>query len=153
MADRPNPFQKEVDTCERLIAYCELLKKKLGLVQTEETIQEERKQIINEMAKEDVQKKLKDGKIEQVMNKREREEAAMIKIGGGGKKGGKKPKIKAGAAEEQEDDAFRSIDISLLNLFGFLKVSPPMEKAQLDPKITELEGRLKYFTEEGEKRL
>lgn len=32
LADRPNPFTKEIDTCERLAAYCELLKKKLGLV-------------------------------------------------------------------------------------------------------------------------
>lgn len=46
------------------MGYCELLKKKLGLTQTDESIKEERKQIINEMAKEDVQKKLKDGKIE-----------------------------------------------------------------------------------------
>lgn len=43
LADRPNPFLKEIDTCERLIAYCELLKKKLGLVQTDESIKEERK--------------------------------------------------------------------------------------------------------------
>ena len=78
LADRPNPFQKELDTCERLIGYCELLKKKLGLTQTEESIKQEQKQIINEMAKEDVQKKLKDGKIEQVKSKREREEESLI---------------------------------------------------------------------------
>jgi hypothetical protein len=48
LADRPNPFQKEIDTCERLIAYCELLKKRLGLQgQTDEVIKEEQKQIIN----------------------------------------------------------------------------------------------------------
>lgn len=32
LADRPNPFQKEIDTCERLLSYCQLIKKKLGLV-------------------------------------------------------------------------------------------------------------------------
>ncbi len=48
---------------------------------------------------------------------------------------------------------FSSIDISLLNLFGFLKVSPPLDKTQLDSKITELESKHKYFAEEGEKRL
>jgi chromosome segregation ATPase len=42
LADRPNPFLKELETCERLIAYCELLKKKVGLGgQTEESIKEE----------------------------------------------------------------------------------------------------------------
>lgn len=41
------------------------MKKKTGLgPQTEETIKEEQKQIFNLLAKEDVQKKLKDGKIE-----------------------------------------------------------------------------------------
>jgi multidrug efflux pump subunit AcrA (membrane-fusion protein) len=48
LADRPNPYQKELDTCERLIQYCELLKKKVGLgPQTDETIKEEAKQIMN----------------------------------------------------------------------------------------------------------
>lgn len=149
LADRPNPYLKEIETCERLIAYIDHLKKKLGLVQTEESIQEERKQIINSMAKEDVQKKLQDGKIEQVLSKKEREEQATIRVGGG-KKGGKKPKVRA--AEEQED-VFQTIDISLLQLFGFLKVSPPTDKGQLDGKIEELKNKLKHFETEGDKRL
>lgn len=143
LLDRPNPFQKEIDTCERLIAYCELLKKKTGLgPQTDETIKEEQKQIINEMAKEDVKKKINDGKIEVVKSKKEREQEALIQVGGK-KKGGKKPKVRA---VEEDEDVFSNIDISLLNLFGFLKISPPMEKDQLDPKITELSGKLTYFT-------
>lgn len=83
------------------------------------------------------------------MNKREREEAAMIKIGGG-KKGGKKPKIRA--AEEQED-YFQNLDINLLKEFGFLKVSPPTEKAHLEPKLAELNAKLAEFTKLGEQRL
>lgn len=152
LADRPNPFQKELDTCERLIAYCQLLKKKVGLgPQTEEVVKEEQKQIINDLAKEEVQKKVKDGKIEIVKTKKEREEEALIQIGGR-KKGGKKPKVKQ-IAEDNYDDVFSNIDISLLNLFGFLKVSPPLDKTQLDSKITELESKQKYFAEEGDKRL
>lgn len=42
MADRPNPYQKEIDTCERLISYVELIKRRVGLIgQTEEVIKEE----------------------------------------------------------------------------------------------------------------
>jgi uncharacterized coiled-coil DUF342 family protein len=108
--NRPNPYKKEIDTCESLILYCDHLKKKFGLVQTDESIKEETKQIINSLAKEDVRKKIEDRKIEQVMSKKEREEAAMIKVGGGGKKGGKKPKQKGAAAEELEDP-FQTIDI------------------------------------------
>ena len=90
LADRPNPCQKELDTCERLIAYVMLLQKRLGQGgQTEETIKEERKQLINEQAKEGVKQKLNDGKIQQVMSKAEREKAAMITVGGR-KKGEKK---------------------------------------------------------------
>lgn len=125
LADRPNPFLKEIETCERLVAYCELLKKKLGLQgQTDEVIKEEQKQIINQLAKEDVQKKLKDGKIEVVMSKKEREEAAIIRVGG--KQKGKKEHKQA--KHREDEDVFSNIDISLLNLFGFLKVSPPLEQ-------------------------
>ena len=152
LADRPNPHQKEIETCERLIQYCELIKKKVGLgPQTEETIKQETKSIMNQLAKEDVQRKLEDKKIEQVMSKREREEAAMIKVGGGGKKG--KGGNRKQKQEDETEDVFSSIDISILNLFGFLKVSPPLQKEALDPKIKELTEKLEFFIQEGEKKL
>ncbi len=83
------------------------------------------------------------------MNKREREEAATVRVGGK-PKGGPKPKK---AKVYEQEDLFSNIDISLLNLFGFLKVSPPMEKEHLEPKITELQGKLEFFNIEGNKRL
>ena len=43
LLDRPNPFLKEIETCDRLISSCQLLKKTAGLVQTDETIKEEQK--------------------------------------------------------------------------------------------------------------
>lgn len=152
LADRPNPHQKEIDTCERLIQYCELIKKKVGLgPQTDETIKEETKQIMNQLAKEDVQKKLTEKKIEVVLSKKEREEAAMIRVGGGKKgKGGNRRQNKH---DDEEEDVFSSIDISILNLFGFLKVSPPLDKAALDPKIKELNDKLNFFIADGEKKL
>jgi len=120
------------------------------LVQTEEVIKEEQKQIINSLAKEDVLKKVKDGKIEQVMSKREREEAAVIRVGGKGKgKGGQRKK----EDKNEELDVFSNIDISILNLFGFLKVSPPLDKTALDHKIQELQDKLNYYNAAGEKLL
>ena len=48
LADRPNPHQKEIDTCDRLIQYVQLIKKKVGLgPQTDETIKLEAKSIMN----------------------------------------------------------------------------------------------------------
>jgi chromosome segregation ATPase len=43
LADRPNPYLKEIETCDRLVQYCQLLRRKVGLVQTEEVIKEEQK--------------------------------------------------------------------------------------------------------------
>ena len=106
---------------------------------------------MNQLAKEDVQKKLEDRKIEQVMSKREREEAAMIRVGGGKKgKGGNRKQNKQ---EDEEEDVFTSIDISILNLFGFLKVSPPLDKNALEPKIKELTDKLNFYIEDGDKKL
>jgi hypothetical protein len=44
-------------------------------------------------------------------------------------------------------------DISLLKLFTLIKVSPPTDKSQLDPKIEEISAKLAFYTSEGEKRL
>jgi hypothetical protein len=98
-----------------------------------------------------VQKKLEDKKIEQVLSKREREEAALIRVGGGKKgKGGNRKQVKH---EEDEQEVFTNIDISILNLFGFIKVSPPLQKDALEPKIKELSDKLNFFIEEGETKL
>lgn len=46
-----------------------------------------------------------------------------------------------------------NIDISVINKFGFLKVSPPLSGEDLDVKIKEvLELKTKFF-DDGEKRL
>lgn len=57
---------------------------------------------------------------------------------GGKKKGGKGQK-KAKAQDVEE--AF-NIDINAINKFGFLKVSPPLDKDSLDTKIKELSEKL-----------
>jgi hypothetical protein len=45
MIDRPNPYNKEIDTCDHLIAYCNRLKIQHGLVhvQNDESLKEEKK--------------------------------------------------------------------------------------------------------------
>ncbi len=73
----------------------------------------------------------------------------MVQIGGK-KKGGKKPKKQA--KEEQAEEVF-NIDITFINLFGFLKVSPPLNKESLDAKITELKTKMDTYIKEGEEKL
>lgn len=34
--DRPNPYQKEIETCERLVGYCNAMKVKFGLADAPE---------------------------------------------------------------------------------------------------------------------
>ena len=89
---------------------------------------------MSQLAKEDITKKLKEGKLESVKTKKEREEEALVKVGGK-KKGGKVKKVKDNAYRVEE--AF-NIDITVINKFGFLKVSPPLDKENLDAKIKEL---------------
>ena len=70
--------------------FCQKQKIIAGLAPPETTIEEETKDIINKLAKEDVSKKVEDGKLERALSKREREEQNVISFGG--KKGGKKNK-------------------------------------------------------------
>ena len=101
-------------------------------------------------------KKVRDGKIQQVMSKKEREEAAVIKVGARTKK--QQPAQTEAAPvkkhqEVEELDVFTNVDISILKLFTLIKVSPPTEKSQLDPKIEEITAKLAFYTSEGQKRL
>lgn len=73
----------------------------------------------------------------------------MIVVGGGRKKGGKKPKVKE---PEGVKDEFE-IDITLINKFGFLKISPPLNKESLDGKINQLTELKAKYEKEGEERL
>jgi hypothetical protein len=93
MSDRPNPYIKEIETCDHLIAYCNRLKVQHGLVlvQNTESLKEEKKNILTQLNKEDVGKKVQDGKLEKAMTKAEKEAASMVVVGGR-KKGGKKQK-------------------------------------------------------------
>lgn len=68
----------------------------------------------------------------------------------GGKKKGKGPR-KAKQASEVEE-AFK-IDITVINKFGFLKVSPPLDKDNLESKIKELSEKMTNYEKEGELRL
>jgi hypothetical protein len=46
-----------------------------------------------------------------------------------------------------------NIDISFINKFGFLKISPPLGKDDLEAKIKEISEKRDYYITEGEKRL
>jgi len=86
------------------------------------------------------------------MNKREREEAALMQVGVGKKKGKGGEKKQAKRAAYEVEEAFK-IDITAINKFGFLKVSPPLEKESLDIKIKELTEKMENYEKEGEIRL
>lgn len=73
----------------------------------------------------------------------------MIRVGGKKKgKTGKKHKVKDFEVEE----AFK-IDITAINKFGFLKISPPLDKESLDAKIKELTEKKEDYQKRGEERL
>ena len=75
MIDRPNPYEKEIETCEHLIAYLNKKRVEFGLLEEKEvTIQDVEKSLLSQFAKEDVTKKINDGKLERAKNKQEKQE-------------------------------------------------------------------------------
>jgi len=91
--DLPHPYEKEIDTCDHLIGYITEIKRKAGLIQeSEDVARDTQKGFMAEAAKQDLQKRMNEGKIEEAMTKKEREAQEMVRIGGGKKKNQRKPK-------------------------------------------------------------
>lgn len=65
LQNRPNPYFKEIETCEQLVQYCQKLKVQHGLVpaSSEEVAKATEKEMISEYNRQDLEQKLKDGKI------------------------------------------------------------------------------------------
>jgi len=68
LENRENPHAKEIATCDHLVAYCNTLKKNLGLMPatSEEVAKKTETELINEYNRVDIEQKLKDGKIQAV---------------------------------------------------------------------------------------
>lgn len=98
---------------------------------SEEVAKKTESELINEYNRQDIEQKLKDGKIQAVVKKDEG-----IQIGGGKKNKGKKPK-----AESSNKPVPFNIDFSVISKFGLVQVSPPISPEELDAKIEELTQR------------
>lgn len=141
LENRANPYSKEIDTCEHLINYCNTVKRQQGLMAptNEEVAKKTENELINEYNRQDIEQKLKDGKIQAVVKKDE-----IMQIGGGKKNKGKKQKT-----DTVKSQSF-NIDFSVISKFGLVQVSPPISAEELDPKIEELVQKQKKFLAEGE---
>lgn len=139
---------KEIETCDHLLLYCNKLKAKHGLAEptSEEVAQKTQKEMINDYNKQDLEQKLKDGKILAVHSKKEE---TMTIIGGGGKKKGKKQKTQQKADTSKQFN----IDFVVINKFGLVSVSPPISPEDLGHKIEELTNKKKKFFEDGENQM
>jgi len=111
---------------------------------SEEVAKKTESELINEYNRQDLDQKLKDGKIMAVHTKKEE----VVVIGGGKGKKGKKPK-----AQKTEAKATFNIDFAVINKFGLVAVSPPISPEDLDAKIKELTERQKTYLKEGEQTL
>jgi len=87
--------------------------------------------MVGKFRQEDLEQKLKDGKI---MAAAPRKEESFVSHK---KKGGKKPRT-ANQQESRESGPF-VIDFHLVNWFGLVGISPPNSKEDLDAKIEELQ--------------
>mmetsp|Transcript_11214 Transcript_11214/g.11278 ORF Transcript_11214/g.11278 Transcript_11214/m.11278 type:complete len:266 (-) Transcript_11214:108-905(-) len=146
--DRVNPYEREIETCDHVIAYLTRKMIEAGLVKDDSSLQELQKEVINQDNKVAVEKKINDGKILRALSKEEKETEGMMIIGGKGKKkGGKKQKHNVVVTE------VFNLDIQVINKFSFLKVSPPLDPSELEEKIKELKEAREKYIEEGEKKL
>lgn len=145
LENRPNPYLKEIDTCEHLIQYCNRLKVQFGLAQptTEEVAKETQKEMISEHSRKEIEQKIKEGKVMLAVK-----EDDTVQIGGGKGKKGKKPK----QPQAKQETAF-NIDFAAINKFSLVQVSPPIKPEDLDHKIEELQGSLKRFIDNGQAEL
>lgn len=144
--NRENPNGKEIETCDHLIKYCNKLKAQKGLVPetSEEVAKKTEQTMIAEYNRQDIEQKLKDGKIQAVHKKEEN----IIKVGGGkGKKGRKQRQPKNDGGDGL------NIDFAVINKFGLVGVSPPIAAESLDAKITELEETQKRYQTKGSEQM
>lgn len=102
--------------------------------------------LLTEATREKIASKLADGKLLDFSSKQEREQSQFTTVGGGKKNKGKKQK------EVQYEDIF-NFDIVLIQKFGFIGISPPMNAGDLDKKIEEISKKNTWFEENGKGKL
>jgi hypothetical protein len=107
---------------------------------SEEVAKKTETEMINEFNKTDLDSKIKDGKIMAAAPKKEE-----FAVGGGKGKKGKKPK----AAKAAETNGTLKVDLVIIQKFGMVGVSPPVDGSVLDEKIEELKKRIVTLGEEG----
>ena len=124
------------------------LKVRAGLEgDSEQAARDTQADLLSEMNREKMAKKLEEGKIEAAVSKRDRDQAAMLQVGGKGKRKGKKQKT---AVEYEE--AF-NIDLVVVKKFSLLGVSAPVGPDDLDPRIKEVEEKKRWYLENGEAKM
>jgi hypothetical protein len=92
------------------------------------------------MNRENMEKRMADGKIEAHSRK---EEMTVI---GGGKKKDKKRKQRV-----EYEDIF-SLDMVIVQKFGLINVSPPTQVPDLDKRLGEIAERKKWYLDNGEEK-
>lgn len=144
--NRPNPNQKKIDTCDHLVQYCHKLKVQQGLVPqtSEEVAKQTETQMINDFNRQDLEQKLKEGKIQMAV--KQTEDAFSVNKKNKGKK------AKTQQSKQAEVKTF-NIDFVMISKFGLVNVSPPLKPEDLDSKITELQELIKKFEREGQQEL
>ena len=100
--------------------------------------------------RENLENKLKDGKLMIATSKKDKEETLVI--GGGNKKKRNRNKEPAQNQEEKKDGQI-AIDLSIISKFNVVMMSPPTLLEELDAKIEELNSALERFSKDGDKTL
>ena len=148
LENRANPYDKEIETCDQLIKYCNKLKGQAGLLpeSSEEVAKKTEQSLIAEYNRQDIEQKLKDGKI----SAQHKKDDGVVQVGGGKGKKGKKSRKEKG---NETAAAGLSIDFAVIGKFGKVGVSPPVAVDDLDHKISELEAKAVKYQKDGEAQM
>jgi ribosomal protein L15 len=140
-----NPRHKHVAICDDLVAYCNKMRAQFGLIEhtSEEVARDVEKEMIQSQSQQEIDKKIKEGRLQMAVKKDEG-----LQVGGGRGKKGKKAR-----KEHHAETAAFNIDITTINKFGIVMVSPPTNPDELVDKIAEITKKKAQLEETGAKEL
>ncbi|EAR82182.1 hypothetical protein TTHERM_01276340 (macronuclear) [Tetrahymena thermophila SB210] len=136
-----NPFQKQIDDCEQIVKYCELLIRAEQKVNQVEQEEEEVKQenTVNEAD-------LKKEKLSIIAPKKELQRFPVNK-----KK--QQPPKKTQNKQQENTKKLISLPLEILNAFESTKVQAPIFQEEVEASLNLAKQKLEYFQQQGEQEL
>ncbi|KAL4453227.1 hypothetical protein ABPG73_022082 [Tetrahymena malaccensis] len=137
-----NPFQKQIDDCEQIVKYCELLIRAEQKVNQNEQEQEEEVKQENTVNEADLKKE----KLSIVAPKKELQRFPVNK-----KK--QQPVKKTQSKQAENTKKLLNLPLEILNAFENAKVQAPIFQEEVEASLNLAKQKFEYFQQQGEQEL